>query len=72
MKIPVSVVCDQCKRMFAVLVEPEDMEKWRNGALIQNAMPYLSADDRELLISKTCGKCFEELFEEEEEDDDDL
>jgi hypothetical protein len=35
---------------------------WHNGVLIQDAMPELSASERELLISGTCGKCFDELF----------
>ena len=35
--------------------------------LIQNAMPNLSADDRELLISGICGPCFDKMFPPEEE-----
>jgi len=36
--------------------------KWKNGELIQNVMPYLNEDERELLISGTCGKCFDKIF----------
>jgi len=32
-------------------VTPEQLQKWHDGMLIQDAMPHLSADDREYLIS---------------------
>lgn len=32
-------------------VTPEQLQRWRDGALIQDAMPHLSDDDREYLIS---------------------
>jgi hypothetical protein len=46
-----------------------DYERWQNGEHIQNVAPYLSADDRELLISGMCGKCFDEIFAGEDEDE---
>lgn len=30
---------------------PEQLAAWVNGALIQNAMPHLSPDDREFLMT---------------------
>ena len=47
-------------------VHVEDVTAWENGELIQNAMPYLSADEREVLISGTCGPCFDRMFGGEE------
>lgn len=32
-------------------VTQEQIERWQNGELIQNAMPHLSIDEREFLIS---------------------
>ena len=32
-------------------VTQEQIERWHNGELIQNAMPHLSADEREFLVS---------------------
>ena len=32
-------------------VTQEQIERWQNGELIQNAMPHLSKDEREFLIS---------------------
>jgi len=37
-----------------VKVKAEDLFKYRNGALIQDAFPYLSKKDREFLISGMC------------------
>ena len=40
---------------------------WYGDVLIQDAMPELSAGQRELLISGTCGRCFDATFSEQEE-----
>ena len=54
--------CRVCKNQVEMQVHIEDVTAWENGELIQNAMPYLSADEREVLISGTCGPCFEKNF----------
>lgn len=41
---------------------------WRAGSLIQRVFPELNADERELMISGTCGECWNIMFAEEEED----
>lgn len=67
--------CNRCKDQVEMEVHAEDYQAWEDGELIQNAMPYLSADEREVLISGTCGPCFEQMFGEGEDDeygDDDL
>jgi len=59
--------CGHCGKVVAVRVDPEDSERWRSGVLVQNAFadengtPYLDAAQRELLISATCGSCWEKL-----------
>jgi hypothetical protein len=35
----------------------------------QDAFPHLTADERELLISGTCGSCFNAMFPEDDEED---
>jgi hypothetical protein len=41
----------------------EDMVSWLSGSgYIQDIMDYLTPAERELLISGTCGKCFDTLF----------
>jgi len=54
--------CRQCGTTAQIPVLGPDYDRWQNGELIQNAMPYLSADDREVLISGVCGTCFDNMF----------
>jgi hypothetical protein len=53
------------------MVDPVDKRDWENKVgnkrFVQNAFPYLNADERELLISQTCGACWKEMFGDEEE-----
>jgi hypothetical protein len=58
----VTAECRLCGRTYELKVNPGDFMDWRKGKHIQDAMPYLSAGDRELLISGTCESCFDELF----------
>jgi hypothetical protein len=71
--IPVVVVranCDICKGAFTFTIPETEWLGWtQGGEHIQNAIKSLSADDRELFISGTCGKCFDALFADEEGDD---
>lgn len=62
----VEVNCRMCKETKQLNVNMGDVQKWQEGALIQTVMPYLSAPERELLISGTCGECWKKLFGEEE------
>lgn len=61
-KINVAVECSKCKNVYMLRVRPQDLEAWQNGKLIQDAMHYLSADDRELLMTRICGSCFDKMF----------
>jgi hypothetical protein len=54
----VLVTCIFCNDRFGVEVNASDLKKWNMGELIQTAIPYQSADARELLISCICPKCF--------------
>jgi len=56
------IACCECDVVVDVPVLNSEFEAWQNGELIQNAMPDLNTDDREMLISKTCPKCWNELF----------
>ena len=58
-----AVRCVQCSANHVVFIKMHDYIEWKNGAgFIQDLMPYLSEADRELLISKTCGDCFDRMF----------
>lgn len=57
------VQCVGCKRTFVLHVTRTGFQRWRyEGVLIQQAMPDLTADERELLMTSTCGDCFDKLF----------
>jgi len=67
--------CIKCRALSDIVADPDDFADWAKGKLIQDAMPYMSDSDRELLISSICGPCFDVMFGEGEDDeygDDDL
>ena len=58
----ITKTCWQCHETFHLTVTCDQWDQWHAGALIQDAFPHLSADDREILISGTCGACFDKMF----------
>ena len=50
-------------------VTPHQLSNWLAGQLIQRAMPNISADDREFLITGITPEEFAQAFPEEPEDD---
>lgn len=62
--IELHITCRICGKVYIVTVEKEDYEKYKSGeGYIQDIFPYLSAADRELLISQTCDECWHEIFD---------
>lgn len=58
--------CPNCMKQFVLTVPEQAYKAWaRKEAHIQDAMPMLSADERELLLSGLCPKCWNKLFGEE-------
>ena len=56
-------LCDHCGQTFRIIYNREDMIDWLSGSMyIQDAMPYLTNGERELLLSGTCDVCFDKLF----------
>jgi len=43
-------------------VTEEQMNAWKSGVLIQHAMPHLSKEEREFIISGTTPEEWEEYF----------
>ena len=64
MRTNVVMTCTFCRKFHLVEVDLEQLEAWRNGELIQNAMPDLTLIEREQLISGLCPKCQTEIFGE--------
>ena len=65
-KIAKTVRCRMCDQITVLLLDPDDIKEWQEGAHIQDAFNYLSAGERELLISGICGTCFDNIFKEDE------
>ena len=57
-----NVQCWRCKQNHVVTFNRNDYLRWKDGWPIQEAMPYLTADEGELLVSGTCGTCFDAMF----------
>ncbi len=62
MNTTMNLQCVHCDETHQLSLNYEDVQAWKNGALIQDVLPYLDSDQRELLISKTCGPCFDKMF----------
>lgn len=54
--------CAHCGIVYDLMINPEDIIRWQAGEPIQNCMSYLTAGERELLISRTCDNCWNNLF----------
>lgn len=61
-KVTIVGVCPICNRTNEITVREADVPLWLAGTLVQDAFPYLSADEREMLISGICPDCWENLF----------
>jgi hypothetical protein len=67
--------CRMCQQCHVIVVAENDFTAWRDGKFVQDAFPYLSKEDRELLVSQTCNECWYEMFGDcckQEESDEEL
>ncbi|MFO0000012.1 MAG: hypothetical protein ACK559_02690 [bacterium] len=53
-------------RMREITVTQEQLDRWQAGELIQNAMPNLSADDREFVMTGITAEEWDEAFGEDD------
>lgn len=68
-KINLETYCPICHQFHYVEVNERDFYAWQDGALAQDVFPYLSTNEREMLISGICPDCWGKMFGEEEEKD---
>lgn len=62
--------CMFCGKYGIVENVPADgFNLWQDGLFIQDALPMLSADDREQLMTGTHGACFDAAFPDEDEEE---
>lgn len=68
----VDIKCRLCGNLHKVEVAENDFLAHLKGEKkVQEIFPYLSAEDRELLISGICPKCWNDIIPKEEEEEED-
>lgn len=67
MLMKIQIPCVECGTVEVILVDEKDHADWQAGKMIQHAFPppYLTASQREIMISGMCGGCFDEMFKGE-------
>ena len=66
----VTCKCPLCHETNIVTVELFDyIEYAYDYVKAQDAFPYLTPNERELIISGTCAECWDKMFGDEEEED---
>lgn len=64
----IHVTCPCCGKEQVVTVDVNRYEAWRRGELmIQHALPDLTPDQREVLLSGICPECWDKMFKEDPE-----
>jgi len=63
------IKCRGCGDTHLIPVDREAFQAWRDGKWAQDAFPEMTPAVRELFVSGTCGKCFDEMFKFEEDED---
>lgn len=57
------IPCKLCGIVYSVLLNEQDYDDWQdNKGYIQDLLGYLTAGERELLISGTCDTCWQKLY----------
>lgn len=54
--------CPYCGKANEIEVNEMDYFDWDDGELVQDAFPYLSVEEREMLISGICPTCWNKMF----------
>lgn len=65
--ICVQIPCLWCKDEYLIGTSKSGYINWLEGMLIQDAMPEVGKDMREMFISGTCFKCWDDMFNNEDE-----
>lgn len=64
--IDIFVRCRKCGELFIIKkVDHQDYKDWCSGIKIQEALSGLSNSERELLVSQTCGECWNKMFNDQ-------
>ena len=61
--------CPVCNEQHFIPVKFCDYIKWKkDGVYVQDAFPYLNEDEREMLLSGICRKCWDEAMTDDEDE----
>lgn len=64
-----TVACRHCLAVVEIDVTPAQVTAWQAGGLIQRVMPELTPNEREMLMTGTCGHCWRRMFGDPEDDE---
>lgn len=64
----VDTECPECHRKTAITVVAVGYYRWKAGEYIQVALPELTADQREALMTGYCGECWDKMFPPEDDE----
>lgn len=60
---PYNIRCTSCGKVHTIYIKPTDLIMYQAGkGYIQDIFDYLSAADRELMISQTCNDCWKRMY----------
>lgn len=60
------IICRLCGKQVEVEYTEEQLKKWLNrDVLITDIFPEWTSEQCEMLLSRTCNECWNEIFKEE-------
>ena len=59
MKVEKSCPLPLCSTVSTVWVNADDYTRWRRRDKVMDAMPYLTDEEREVVLHGICNECFE-------------
>jgi len=63
------VTCVHCGITYQLIANAKDVQAWKNNeGYIQDLLAYLSPAEREMLISGTCGTCWQQIWGVDDEE----
>ena len=63
-----TAACYECGTVQTITAPVANFLAWENGEFIQDALPMLTAGEREMPLSQTCDDCWTEMYGENEDE----
>ena len=64
MDLDIELSCNHCDYEENLSVSECDYIAWHNGKYIQDSFPFITAGQRDLMLSNTCDDCWQKFFPE--------